>query len=150
MGKILGLGSKRKWRAHHRAVERIDFAPALGRNCPRTRPRGLRHRRQHCNELVVVWRKYARHRAAQLRLHGCGVQMADAVRGEPDHVHRAGFAAAEIVEKFPGESLMASSRVSTNEASLLSAFAPVLITLRRGKPLWHRQAGLRRSLPSVR
>ncbi len=69
---------------------------------PRTRPRQLRHLRQHRHRVVVVRREHAGHRPAQLRLHGCGVQMAGAVRRQPACLHRARFAAGKDVEKFQG------------------------------------------------
>ena len=39
--------------------------------------------RQHRHQLVVVRRQHARHRPAQLRLHGRGVQVADGLRRQP-------------------------------------------------------------------
>ncbi len=102
VGTFLGLGSEGKRRAHHRLVECAHPTSALGRHDPRTRPRELRHRREHRHELVVVRREHAGHRAAQLRLHRGGVQMAGAVCGEPTGLHRARFAAGETMEKFQG------------------------------------------------
>ena len=43
--------------------------------------------RQHRHQLVVVRREHARHRPAQLRLHGRGVQMADALHRQPGRHH---------------------------------------------------------------
>ena len=101
LGPVLGLGPEGKRRAHHRAVERAHPASALGRHHPRTRPRELRHRRQHRHELVVVRREHARHRPAQLWLHRGGVQMAVVVCREPAWLHRARPVASQDVEKFP-------------------------------------------------
>src|ERR1019366_3567679 len=100
VGPVLGLGSQGKRRAHHRVVERAHPAFALGRPHPRARPRQLRHLRQRRHRVVVVRGQHAGHRAAQLWLHGGGVQMAGAVCGEPARFHRAGPAAGETVEKF--------------------------------------------------
>ena len=46
----------------------------------RARPDEPRHRRQHRHELVVVRHEHARHRPAQLRLHGRGVLRAARLR----------------------------------------------------------------------
>ena len=101
-GRFWGWDPEGKRRAHHRVVERAHFAFTLGRTHPRARTGELRHLRQRRHGVVVVWGEHAGHRAAQLRVHGSGLQMAGVVCGEPAWLHRARFAAGETVEKFQG------------------------------------------------
>ena len=49
----------------------------------------------------VVRRKHAWHRPAQLRIHGCRLQMADALHRHPGRHHPPRPVAAKTVEKFP-------------------------------------------------
>ena len=56
--------------------------------------------RQHRHQLVVVRREHARHRPAQLRLHGRRVQMADALHRQPDRPHPPRPVARDIMAEF--------------------------------------------------
>jgi hypothetical protein len=100
LGPVLGLGSEGKRRAAHRALERDHPARALGRPRARTRPHEPRGVRQHRHQLLLVWRQHARHRPAQLRVHGRGVQVADALHRNTARHHSPRPAAGENVEKF--------------------------------------------------
>ena len=57
--------------------------------------------REHCYQLLVVWGEHARHRAALLWLHGCRVQVAHAVHGQPTRGHWRGPPAAAPVAELP-------------------------------------------------
>ena len=61
-------------------------------------PRGLR---QHRHQLLVVRRQHARHRPALLWLHGCRVQVAHALHGQPARGHWRRPPAAAPVAQLP-------------------------------------------------
>ncbi len=82
-------------------VECDSIARPLGRHGARAWADESRHLWQHRHQLLVVWREYARYRAAFLWIHGRGVQMADALHRQPNRFDHSRYAAVEHVEEFP-------------------------------------------------
>src|SRR5262249_34826535 len=89
------------------------------------------HHGQYRYELVLVWRQYARHRPAFLRLHGFGLQVAHGLRREPGGAGATRPHAAEILDEF---------QASAGRPTARARGRPEAETVARGRltiPFWH-------------
>ena len=112
LGALLGLGPEGERRPAHRDLERGHPSRPLGR--PRGRPR--HHEpgdlRQHCDQLLVVWREHARHRPALLRFHGRRLQVVDDLHRQPGPDHCPRLVPAQPVAQLPPCGKIATPRLA--------------------------------------